>query len=110
MKIIEHSQKRLRLRVGWLNGSLCTLDRDARHAEVARLFAGVPVSRKRVPLASASGATVKKRSRRNAYCPRIEGRWREALPLATCSKEDALLAAQAIRDFLSQVEASLPHG
>jgi hypothetical protein len=99
MRIVEQTDRRLRLRVGWLNASLCTLDRDAGHAEVERLFAGVPYWRRRLPLANVSGACVKKRSR-NGYCPRIDGLLRDSLDLAICSKEDALLTAQAIRDFL----------
>ena len=101
MDVIEHTEQRLRLKVGGLaSTAICTLDRASGTAEIARLALGIPYRRERVPLSDIANVVVQRRKRRKAYQPLIEMRPGTDIPLGHYGKEEALDAARAIRDFL----------
>ena len=99
--VIEQSAQRLQLRVGGLvSTAICTLDRASGTAEVARLTLGIAYRRERVPLSDIADVIVQRRSRRTSYRALIEVRPGLDIALGHYSKEEALEAARAIRDFL----------
>ena len=101
MKIIENSARRLELRVeGTGTGGLCVLDRNTGEVEVTRFIVGFPYSKKRMSLAQVSDITVKRPSERKTYYATLRLTSGEDIVIGGTSKEDAMDAARAIRDFL----------
>ncbi|HEY0301634.1 MAG TPA: hypothetical protein VGC36_09890 [Rhizomicrobium sp.] len=110
IEVIENSLQRLRLRLGgWRVGAgVCTLDRETDIADFARLALHVPYRHRRVALGDVRSVVVKRRGRRKAYCPVVEVRIGEPISLGEYTKQDALEAARAIRDFLAAQGRGLP--
>jgi hypothetical protein len=99
--VIERNEQRLRLKVGGLaSTAICTLDRASGMAEVSRLALGIRYRRERVALSDIADVVVQRRSQRKSYRPLLEVRLGADIPLGHYSKDEALEAARAIRDFL----------
>jgi hypothetical protein len=101
VEVLEKSERRLRLKLsGAAMSVLCTLDLEKNVAEVARTALSIPYRRERIPLSSVFGISVRKRSRRKIYENVFDSRVGEPMKFGSYSKEDALEAARAIREFL----------
>jgi len=101
MKIIESSAERLALRVeGTLAAGQCVLDRNTGKAEVTRLILGLPWTKQRVSLEHVTDVTVKRPNDRKAYFATLLLTNGKDLRLKGTSKDIAMDAARAIRDFL----------
>ena len=102
MKVIEHSARRLRLRLrrNGLSTGICTLDRGSDFAVITRFALLVPYYREKIALSEITGITVKRKGRRKTYHPVLELRLGRDFSIGGCTKEDAIQAAQAIREFL----------
>lgn len=100
MKIIENSARRLELRVEGVAGGLCVLDRNAGEAEVTRFVVGIPWSKKRMSLSQISDITVKRPNERKTYYATLRLTNGEDILIGGTTKEDAMDAARAIKDFL----------
>jgi hypothetical protein len=101
MKIIENSARRLDLRVeGMLHAAQCALDRNTGEAEIVRFVLGLPWIKRRVSLGQVSNVTVKRPNNRKSYFATLQLANGEELKLAGTSKDVAMDAARAIRDFL----------
>ena len=101
MKVIENSARRLELRVESSGTSgLCVLDRNTGEAEITRFVIGLPYSRKRVSLGQVADVTVKRPNERKTYYATLRLTNGEDLSVGGTTKEDAMDAARAIRDFL----------
>jgi hypothetical protein len=102
IEIIENSGRRLRLRLGGhgISTGICTLDRDSNTAEFLRLAFRIPYQRTRIACSDLRDVVVKRKTRGKTYHPMLEVRLGQDISMGGYSKNDALEAARAIRDFL----------
>ncbi len=101
-RIIENTDRRLRLQVGGrgLSTCICTLDRESNVAELAHLALRIRYRRERIVFSNIRTALVKRRGRAKTYRTLLEVSGGRQISLGEYTKEEALEAAQAIRDFL----------
>ncbi|MEJ0025126.1 MAG: hypothetical protein WDN01_03770 [Rhizomicrobium sp.] len=109
VKIIERSDKRLKVHCGErsASASVCTIDRDLDIAEISWLTLRIPFRRKRVALSNVLDIAVRRRAHRKVYQPVVELRVGGTISLGGYTKEEAMEAARAIRDFLHQTRGTL---
>lgn len=102
MKVIKQSEQRLQLRLGsrGISTGICTLDRERNVADIARFALAVPYHFRRVPLSEIKGVGVRRKGLKKIYNPFLELRSGKDVSIGGYSKEDAVEAARAIRDFL----------
>ncbi len=103
IEIIEHTGRRLKLRCRGRGASTstCTLDLDRNVAEISRALV-IPYRHTRVELSNVHDVVVRKEDRRKDYQPVFELRVGRVVSLGGYTKDDALEAARAIRDFLRE--------
>lgn len=102
LKVIENSARRLRLRLDGrgVSTGICSLDRERCVAHVVRYALGIPYRRRQIALSQIMGVAVKRKGDRGVYYPMLELRFGEDVSIGGYTKEDAMKAARAIRDFL----------
>ncbi len=102
-EIMERTGRRLKLRCRGNGAStcICTLDLDRNVAEMSRNLV-VPYRRTRVALSNVYDVVVQRHGRRKDYQPVFELRVGRAVSLGGYTKDEALEAARAIRDFLRE--------
>lgn len=102
MKVLKQSAQRLQLRLGLrgISTGICTLDRERNVADIAQFALAIPYHFKRVALSEIKGVGVKRKGLRKIYNPILELRSGRGVSIGGYTKEDAVEAARAIRDFL----------
>ena len=100
LKVTENSAQRLWLDRHGISTGNCSLDRERSVADVVRYALGIPYRRLQIALSQVAGVAVKRKGDRNAYYPMLELRFGEDVSIGGYTKEDAMRAARAIRDFL----------
>jgi hypothetical protein len=104
--IVERSAYRLTLRRSRrANTEVCALNRADDTTTVTRFAFFFPYRQARIPLSQVRTVFVERRRGHADYYPVLETVRGSKFPLWACSKEDALKAAEAIRDFLKLPEA-----
>ncbi len=112
VKIIEQTGRRLKLRFDGRGAStsVCTLDLDRNTAEVFRRAFFIPYHRTRIALSNVFDVATRRRGRRKDYHTVFELKAGRSISLGGYTKEEALEAAKAIRDFLRANQNALaPH-
>ena len=102
MKVIKQTAQRLQLRLGLrgISTGICTLDRERNVADVARFALTIPYHFRRVALSDIKGVGVKRKGLKKIYNPILELKTGKDISIGGYTKEDAVEAARAIRDFL----------
>ncbi|MEI9886827.1 MAG: hypothetical protein WDN08_10070 [Rhizomicrobium sp.] len=110
IEVLENSAQRLRLRLGgWgVGAGICTFDRENNLADFVRLALRVPYRRRRIAFADVHSVVVRRRKRLKMYSPMVEVRSGRSISLGDYTKEEAMEAARAIRDFLATQACDLP--
>ncbi len=102
MKIVEKSRERLALRLTryGLRTGVCVLDGARDTTTVVRMALVIPYYRKSVPLSQIRDVTVRREGERGGYRAALKTVTGRDILIGEFTKEDALEAAKAIRDFL----------
>lgn len=108
MKVLRQSENRLTLRLSrnGVQAGICDLDRS-RGGTVIRLAVAVPYVWRRFSVSDIREVTVTRRERQRFYAPILKLKNGTAISMGRYTKEDALKAAQAIREFLDSNHRSL---